>query len=168
MAYILKGQPSDSQVPYTATSDSNADHCSWDSRWSNFGDAINVATYNYNYYGLTEAQVMYLVNKEPVVANVYASDWFGYGGGYVRECYSNPTRNNHAVLIVGYGTDNGKDYWLIKNSWGDDWGENGYIRVSRDTTNNKNCRIGTAIYVLSAPALLMKGMLLLILAFFFF
>lgn len=43
---------------------------------------------------------------------------------------------NHAVVLVGYGTDlNGNDYWLIKNSWGTSFGENGYMKIARNREN---------------------------------
>ncbi|XP_022845739.1 cysteine proteinase 3-like [Olea europaea var. sylvestris] len=44
-------------------------------------------------------------------------------------CGSNPMDVNHAVLAIGYGVENGIPYWLIKNSWGADWGDDGYFKM---------------------------------------
>merc|ERR1711971_1077319 len=46
---------------------------------------------------------------------------------------------NHAVAVVGYGSENGQDFWLIKNSWGPAWGEAGLIRMKR---GSGHCGVG--------------------------
>merc|ERR1719348_2525837 len=53
-----------------------------------------------------------------------------YSGGIFDGC-SSFDQTDHCVAVVGYGTEEGVDYWLIKNSWGADWGEKGYLRLQR-------------------------------------
>jgi cathepsin H len=48
-------------------------------------------------------------------------------------CKNSPTDVNHAVLAIGYGVEEGKDYFLVKNSWGADWGDKGYFKIERGT-----------------------------------
>uniref|UniRef100_A0A452U2J3 Procathepsin L n=1 Tax=Ursus maritimus TaxID=29073 RepID=A0A452U2J3_URSMA len=46
-------------------------------------------------------------------------------------CHKTPDKVNHAVLAVGYGEQNGIPYWIVKNSWGPQWGMNGYFLIER-------------------------------------
>lgn len=90
-----------------------------------------------------EDDVLYHVAKTgPVATVIKATDKFMYYGAGVFDdpsCSKMRSDVDHAVVIVGYGSEHGKDYWLIKNSWGTDWGINGYAKFKRGTNA---CSIG--------------------------
>lgn len=80
-----------------------------------------------------------LATAGPIAVSIDASK--GSFQFYKSGIYSEPscqTHNpDHAVLVVGYGTDEyQQDYYIIKNSWGKSWGEHGYMRIARNHDNH--------------------------------
>ena len=87
-----------------------------------------------------------VLQSKPLAAAIAANNKYlhSYASGIIdaTDCYDahpNPFRENlnpinHAVLIVGYGTDEatGLDYWLVKNSWNTTWGDQGYLKIASD------------------------------------
>jgi cathepsin L len=135
------GIMSESAYPYEA----QGDYCRFDSSQS-------VTTLS-GYYDLPSGDENSLADAVgqagPVAVAIDATDELQfYSGGLFYDQTCNQSDLNHGVLVVGYGSDNGQDYWILKNSWGSGWGESGYWRQVRNYGNN--CGIATAA---SYPAL---------------
>jgi len=68
----------------------------------------------------------------PMAISVDASSWQFYETGVYDGCNQTHPDIDHSVQLVGYGTEAGKDYWLVRNSWNPTWGEKGYIKLYRN------------------------------------
>jgi cathepsin C len=97
---------------------------------------------NYHYVGgyygaASEPEIMHeLVTKGPLVASFEPkNDLMYYSGGIYKSVPNQRSeweKVDHAVLLIGYGEDaRGQKYWLLQNSWGDSWGEDGFFRMAR-------------------------------------
>ena len=135
--YEHKGFLKESDYWYNATDG----HCQYESKKSKIIGHLHTFKKN----GETESDLMASVALRPTSVGVLADPWMNYMGGIysnVQECPAKKRFIDHAVLAVGYGTDEkGVDFWLIKNSWGPNWGERGYIRLGRNLTAGGMCGV---------------------------
>lgn len=85
------------------------------------------------------------VYRSPVAVSIEAdTKTFQFYQGGVLDSTNCGTTLDHGVLAVGYGEEDGKKYWIVKNSWGADWGENGYVRIGRGDSEDSEGVCGIA------------------------
>jgi cathepsin F len=131
--------------PYTAT-DYNEDTCNFDIT------KVHAKLNGHKMAGTTnEVKIAAMVAQiAPLAIAINADPVQDYVSGIINldaaDC--DPTQLDHGVTLVGYGSEDKTDYWIIKNSWGADWGENGFVRVARGTgCCGVNTHVVTAIIV---------------------
>lgn len=135
--YVLtnRGIDTEKYYPYAMRDDLP---CSYNEKYS----AANCTIVNMVYRGSEKALEQAVATIGPISVAVDAklhSFQFYHSGIYSDKFCSSHV--NHAMLAVGYGTLNNTDgkktnYWIIKNSWGEQWGENGYMRLIKDTDSH--------------------------------
>nr|XP_060634777.1 cathepsin O [Anolis sagrei ordinatus] len=100
--------------------------CRYFSR-ADFGVSIK----DYAGYGLSDQEdtmKKMLLEWGPLAVIVDAASWQDYLGGIIQyHCYSG--ESNHAVIVTGYDTTGSIPFWIVRNSWGSDWGINGYVHI---------------------------------------
>jgi KDEL-tailed cysteine endopeptidase len=119
----------ESAYPYTG----RAATCKYN---SNSAGSVRVAGYKMVTANSPSA-LMAAVSVNPVAIALCArSSNFRYYKSGIMSSTACGTCLDHAVILIGYGTQNGVPFWLVRNSWGTGWGESGYIRILRKTTND--------------------------------
>ena len=123
---IENGQCAASSYPYTAK-DGTCHSCS----------AVAHATSCSDVKPNDQLSLKAAVSKQPVAVAIEADTKYfqSYSGGVLTSS-SCGTSLDHGVLAVGYGEENGQKYWLVKNSWGTSWGEQGYVKIGRSESTN--------------------------------
>ena len=117
-----------SDYPYTSGDTSSKGDCKYDASKGKLG----VKSFT-KVPPKSVAQLKAAIAKQPVSVTVEADmDAFQmYTGGILdsSHCWSTETLD-HAIAAVGYGTENGQEYYIVRNSWGADWGWNGYLKIA--------------------------------------
>merc|ERR1712038_1369014 len=128
----LFGHITEEDYPYISGDTMNTEDCTYMPEQA----AGAITGYNILEPNSLEAVMDFVANQGPLAIAAYASPWGRYSSGVFDGCpYDGDIAINHAIVLVGYGTDpNEGDYWLVRNSWGSGWGEDGYIRLKREST----------------------------------
>ena len=142
----LFGLVKESDYPYISGSTGHTGECTTDFRKTPATAIIR----GYEKLPTNDMAVImnHIANVGPLVVSIDASNFVNYVSGIYDDCDFNENINlNHAVQLVGYGTDDkvGMDYWIVRNSWGKSYGENGYIRIMR----HSETKCGTTSYGVS-------------------
>jgi len=136
----LFGQTSEQDYPYQSGHTSNTEDCLYD--LSSLTPVASITGYNNLPANDQQAIINHIATVGPLAISVAANTFKDYHGGVFDGCsYDENIQLNHSVQLVGYGSEGGMDYWIVRNSWGSSWGEDGYIRMLREA--EPQCGIDT-------------------------
>ncbi|KAK2972178.1 hypothetical protein RJ640_030723 [Escallonia rubra] len=98
---------------------------------------VQIASYVRMGNDATEEDVLRALRRHPLAGAVDFTPTFrDFRGSGILEEVGPQKKGRHAFLIVGFGSENGITYYKIQNSWGTNWGENGFAKVRRDLVHS--------------------------------
>jgi len=130
----LFGHVLDADWPYVSGTTTNGEDCTYD--LNTMTPAVAISGYQTLPPNDPEAVMQHLAEVGPLAIAADASRWSSYSGGVFDGCsFDENISINHGIQLVGYGSEFSPmgvyDYWLVRNSWGASWGEDGYIKLLR-------------------------------------
>ncbi len=151
-----KGLHSNKNYPYNAKDNECLHGCEIENRNCTINDKVlGSGDFSYKYttpYSIDSLKESVIKNPVSIAINANTPVFRFYSEGVVEDFGEDiQDEINHAVLLVGYNYDNKGMYWIIQNSWGQDWGDNGFIKIrSKEGSGILSCQI-YGVYPVDKP-----------------
>lgn len=132
----------ESDYPYTSGNTGKETTCAYDASKG----VTNVSSYQQVSQDTDSIKAAIALGPVSVAVSAGNDVFRNYQSGIVTEDMGCPTRVDHAIVAVGWGSEDGQDYYIVRNSWNTTWGNKGYINIATADGKTGVCGINQDVY----------------------